>query len=285
MKQSLVERLSLLEGTKMEMEALQEASVFGIGGPDPEVYQKVTNAAYLLRLELETIKKAMANPDTRALLELNGQLQKAQADGEAAIERLKAAETAAAERSKNLSQVVATRKVSENERVLASAQRNLDDAIKAEEDYAKRIQDIRAKLASDAIADEDTLRSIRQKTMTEEGARADVILQINEKIAASRAALESGDAGQATKLAEDAKGLASSLEDAAQAETLFTQAASLAREITEKQLQDTEETQQKLQAIITNEAPVIQAKADISQAAEEVDRLKKMIAEIKDKTV
>ena len=72
--------------------------------------------------------------------------------------------------------------------------------------------------------------------MSESGKQADIESQINEKLAASRAALESGDTGEASKLAEQVKGLATSINDTDKAVSFLEQSSTLVQNVMQKNI-------------------------------------------------
>ncbi|MCP4699600.1 MAG: hypothetical protein GY862_22535 [Gammaproteobacteria bacterium] len=199
--------------------------------------------------------------------------------------RLKMLENDSAEHAEELARRTADRKLSEHERVLASARRSLDDAMQAEENYAQQIAGLRQQLINETMSDEDRIRQLRQKTMGESARQADIELQIQEKLKAAREAVEAGDTDKGKKLANNAKQLAGGLKRAESAISLFEEAAAASREATEAELAAVEDTHRKIQDITANKDEKLKIKADIAQASSAIDSLKTQLAGIQDKTV
>ncbi|MCP4701495.1 MAG: hypothetical protein GY862_32260 [Gammaproteobacteria bacterium] len=190
-----------------------------------------------------------------------------------------------AKNTEYLAERVAERKLTEHERVLASARRSLDAAKQAEEDYADKVLALRRQLADQQLSDDDKLRSLRQATMSAGNREADKELQINEKLQASRDAMAGGDEKAAKSLAESAKSLAAGLKNKAKAIELFEKASAASQQVTETQIGTAEKTQAELQTIIKAEAPVIKIEADVLAADAAIESLKNKLAELDNSTV
>lgn len=176
-----------------------------------------------------------------------------------------------------LSDRTARSKMDAHERALDAAKTSIDEARRLEEEYAQKIIEIRDGLNARYESDEDRLRKIRQRTMSEAEKQADLEKQINEKIAASRQALESGESDKAVELADQAKGLAEGLSSAAKAEQLFQEAAKAGTNAVEDQLSAHEETQQKLQDVITGGDTRIEIQVEVEDAEAQIEKLKQKI--------
>ena len=118
--------------------------------------------------------------------------------------------------------------------------------------------------------------------MSESGKQADIEIQINEKLAASRAALESGDTGEASKLAEQVKGLATSINDTDKAVSFLEQSSALVQNVMQKNIDQASQFKTELD----NQANVpLKIESDITQAEIEISRLRLQLEALKDKTI
>lgn len=193
--------------------------------------------------------------------------------------------------SATLSKQIADRKISENERAVQQAKQSLDNALKLEQQYAQRIIALRKSIADEAESDEQRLREIRRRQMSEAAQQADIEKEAQEKIAEARriaAQVEAGelDAAELEKakaLTENAKQLAESLGNAAKAEALFTQASEAGKTVSEQQLKALQDTQAQIQDIAKGSG--VKLDADTTDAESKIAKLQAQIAALKDKTI
>jgi hypothetical protein len=100
-------------------------------------------------------------------------------------------------------------------------------AIEAQIAAGKELRDLRRALTDTLASDADRLRTIRRRDMSEAQQQADIEKQVSEKIRAARLAQSQGDSARAKAIAEEAKGLAESLENNKKAQKLFKESASV----------------------------------------------------------
>ena len=114
---------------------------------------------------------------------------------------------------------------------IQTAQLSAQERISLEKQVVDKIKALQQSLADEQLSIADKIRQLKQRDMSKSGKQADIEMQINEKLAASRAALESGDTGEASKLAEQVKGLATSINDTDKAVSFLEQSSALVQNV------------------------------------------------------
>lgn len=192
------------------------------------------NAAERIRLEDEVKKKSEVAKAESVAAEKKAEEERAETAKRIAKE-IEEDKKKLAEAEKRLDQEVkdsavqAAREVLEGkkrafEEELAARERTLQEGVEKERDLIEKAKQLRAQAAQQALSDEDRLRAIKRKGMSETQQQADIELQIAQKLKAARD-VQAKDPEQAQALAGQAQGLAESLSDPKKAATLFEQAS------------------------------------------------------------
>jgi len=285
-RKALIERIVLLEQNKATMEAMYEAD------GDLEYHLGAKEAGFeidRLREKVKVLTGVLSGEGEFAAVaqvqELRSELNKTQDQRKKLLDEQQRLEKEAAANSQYLAQQTAVRQMSEFEQVLEAARSSTKEAIKLEKKYAEEVEKIRNELTEDAISDEQKLRGIRQRMMSEQGKQNDKQMIIQDNLRASREAMEVGEYRIAKELADEAKDLAENLTSAAKAEKFFTQAMDIAREANQGLLRDAEHTQQALQDELLKKDQRFKVEADIQGADETIRLLQSKLDGLKDKTI
>jgi len=181
---------------------------------------------------------------------------------------------------------VASTKMSYYDKTLARAQQSAKEAYAVEQELANKIIELTRSIALEKMSDEDKIREIKRRGMSEQAQEADKTKQVVEKVAQAKELAAKGDEESsklAVKAAEDAKNLASSLKDGGAAVKLYTEAAEVKLSVQEKEIESTKKLQEEVQKL-AKETPTVKVDSDIQEAESKLEEIKKKMQELDGKT-
>ena len=166
--------------------------------------------------------------------------------------------------------------------ILQSAQYTKREILKIEKQANNEIRKLQKELEESQMSTQDKIRELKRKEMDDDEKDADIKLQIQEKLKASREAFQVGDVSKATKLGADAESLAGQIEDVNAAIKVLEESAKIKEDSIKKNIAQVTEFRDALQK---NTFAGVEVEIDTKKAEEEIVALKKQLAELKDKSI
>ena len=249
--------------------------------------QKQAEAAGMSTAQLEQIRQLKIETlNTQAVLQQNAEFNK-QAN-EAAMaqvqehigrrmelnKQLQDQEDVLAEAQKQKTIEVNQAKITSLEEFITAKKQRLQEEEQAEQTAIENIKRLRQELTNQLIDDEDRMREIRRRGMTDIQKEGDIAAQAQDKMAQAREAMNNGEFELANKLADEAKGLAERLKNNTSAMILFKEASNLDKQITEMRIMNEESAKlesRKMQLEI--QSNISEAQGEIVALQAEIDTL------------
>ncbi len=226
----------LLDAQRQWAKIQQEAEAAGMSTAQIE---------QLRQLKIETL-------DAQAVLQQNAEFNKAA--NEAAMtqvqehinkrmalnQQLQTQEDALGELQKQKTIEVNQAKITSLEEFITAKKQRLQEEEQAEQTAIENIKRLRQELTDQLIGDEDRMREIRRRGMSDVQKEGDIAAQAQDKMAQARAAMSDGEFELANKLADEAKSLAERLKNNTSAMYLFKEASNLDKQVTEMRIMNEE---------------------------------------------
>jgi TP901 family phage tail tape measure protein len=249
--------------------------------------QKQAEASGMSTAQIEQVRQLKIETlNTQAVLQQSAEFNKAA--NEAAMaqvqehinrrmalnQQLQAQEDALAEAQKQKTIEVNQAKIVSLEEFITAKKQRLQEEEQAEQTAVENIKRLRQELTNQLIGDEDRMREIRRRGMSDIQKEGDIAAQAQDKMAQAREAMNNGEFELANKLADEAKSLSERLKNNTSAMNLFKEASNLDKQITEMRIMNEEAAKleaKKLQLEI--QSNIAEAQAEIVALQGEIDTL------------
>jgi len=169
-----------------------------------------------------------------------------------------------------------------NASILQKTKLKIDEIVKLEQQLADKQKAISQQKEDKNLSVEDKIREKLRSNMTEAGQQGDIELQIQEKLAAAKKALQEGDIEKSKSFSEQALDLANSLQDVDQSIALMQKAKDSFNSALDQESKNLTEVQTDLS---TREGSTTKMEVDISNAEQTIGNLVAQFDQIRNQTI
>ena len=152
------------------------------------------------------LEKASATESRRLMKEVLAERQRIEGQMTEAVQEQAKLRT-------ELEKISASEQIKLQEKIRTNLEKEIGESLKLQQNYAKKIKVLRDENTAEEERTADELRAIKRESLSEEEAQIDLREQIDETIKKSQEFLRNGDAEEAKRQANKARGFAGELKD------------------------------------------------------------------------
>lgn len=279
LRDELIQQISALDTVKSELDTRID---FG-RSVDMEKYTQLTAQLRQYKQELATVNQVMNTNGVQKYGAETSQVLSQIKDKSANLAEMRQKyDLRMNEDNKRTLDLMINNQVAFNANILQKTKFKIDEIVKLEQQLADKQKEISQQKEDKNLSVEDKIREKLRSNMTEAGQQGDTELQIQEKLAAAKKALQEGDIEKSKSFSEQALDLANSLQDVDQSIALMQKAKDSFNSALDQESQNLTEVQTDLSS---REGSTTKMEVDISNAEQTIGNLVAQFDQIRNQTI
>jgi len=279
LRDGLIQQISALDTVKSELDTRID---FG-RSVDMEKYTQLTAQLRQYKQELATVNQVMNTNGVQKYGAETSQVLSQIKDKSANLAEMRQKyDLRMNEDNKRTLDLMINNQVAFNASILQKTKFKIDEIVKLEQQLADKQKEISQQKEDKNLSVEDKIREKLRSNMTEAGQQGDTELQIQEKLAAAKKALQEGDIEKSKSFSEQALDLANSLQDVDQSIALMQKAKDSFNSALDQESKNLTEVQTDLS---TREGSTTKMEVDISNAEQTIGNLVAQFDQIRNQTI